>query len=245
MKNISEDKNNDIKKEETKEINLDELFDGSINNTVVIDPVTNDEVLLRNKKPNIILIILFVLVATVLIIYFVNNKTKFGVTTKDVAPKTTTTTITTTIANNNEEEKLLSGELTCIYTSNLETESQNVTYKLLFEENKLKVSEFNYIVVSNADLSSSTTEKLKEEYENFYINNVSNVDSKTTFEKNEKGFSFIVNTNYESEKYFELVTEENKTVLFVKPSKEDSIDGLKEKYELKGFKCSINTAKKE
>ena len=36
----------------TREINLDELYDGAINSTVVIDPITNDEVLLRQKKGN-------------------------------------------------------------------------------------------------------------------------------------------------------------------------------------------------
>lgn len=244
MNDISENKD----KDETKEINLDELFDGSINNTVVIDPVTNNEVLLKNKKPNILLIILLILAITVLIVYFINNKTKFGFETKDVAPKTTTTTTTirTTSSNAGSEiERLLSGELMCTYTLNSELESQNVTYKLLIEENKLKISEFNYIAVSNTGTLSQVIEGLKGEYENFYINNVSNVDSKTTFEKIEKGFSFIVNTNYESEEYDNLVTEDNKTVLFVKPTKEDSIDKIKEKYETKGFKCSINTKIKE
>lgn len=33
----------------TREINLDELYDGAVNNTVVIDPVTNDEVFLPSK----------------------------------------------------------------------------------------------------------------------------------------------------------------------------------------------------
>ena len=58
-----EDKNNDIKQDEldsekeimepenvTREINLDELYDGAINNTVVIDPITKDEILVETKK---------------------------------------------------------------------------------------------------------------------------------------------------------------------------------------------------
>ena len=49
--------NNDMKPDNepynvTREINLDELYDGAINNTVVIDPVTNDEVLMTSKKTN-------------------------------------------------------------------------------------------------------------------------------------------------------------------------------------------------
>ena len=45
-----------------------------------------------------------------------------------------------------------------------------------------------------------------------------------------------MNTNYESEKYFELITEENKTVLFVKPTKEDSIDILNDTFDIENDK---------
>lgn len=34
----------------TREINLDDLYDGAVNNTVVIDPITNNEILLADKS---------------------------------------------------------------------------------------------------------------------------------------------------------------------------------------------------
>ena len=78
-----EDKNNDIKQEEldsekeimepenvTREINLDELYDGAINNTVVIDPITKDEILVETKKSNRKIIGILFAVFILLILYF-------------------------------------------------------------------------------------------------------------------------------------------------------------------------------
>ena len=104
-----EDKNNDIKQEEldsereimepenvTREINLDELYDGAINNTVVIDPITKDEILVETKKSNRKIIGILFAVFILLILYFVNNKLDVNKKNATVEPNTSTTPVITT-----------------------------------------------------------------------------------------------------------------------------------------------------
>ena len=55
IEEIAEDEKDNIDEDPgyvTREINLDDLYDGAVNNTVVIDPITNNEILMRSKKPN-------------------------------------------------------------------------------------------------------------------------------------------------------------------------------------------------
>ena len=69
-------KDEKAKKEEdniTREINLDELYDGAINNTVIIDPVSKDEILELNKKSNKMLIIIILVTIILLVLYYVNS----------------------------------------------------------------------------------------------------------------------------------------------------------------------------
>ena len=145
----------------TREINLDELYDGAVNNTVVIDPVTNDEVFLPSKKPNYTLLGVVLAVIILLVLYYVNNKTDFGGTTKDVEPKTTSSS---SVINSNENK---TGTLTCTYNSKSDAETQTVTFVANYENNVLKNSNFNYVVVANLENTSAVIEDLKNQYENF------------------------------------------------------------------------------
>ena len=61
----------------TREINLDDLYDGAINNTVVIDPITKDEVLMtKDRRPNYAIIGIIIAILALLILYWVNNKSE-------------------------------------------------------------------------------------------------------------------------------------------------------------------------
>ena len=58
-------------------------------------------------------------------------------------------------------------------------------------------------------------------------------------DKNSKGFTFNVETNYKKQGFDGLILADNQTILFVKPQTNDTIDSLKDTYTDKGFKCSI------
>ena len=219
----------------TREINLDELYDGAVNNTTIIDPITNNEVLLQNKKPNYPLIGAAFAILILLVLYYINNKTDLTNKTPEVMPNTTSNTsvVTTTSASD------YSGVLNCSYDSKSDSETQNITYVLNYENNKLLDSEFTYVVTSNIDASSATLEDLKNQYETLYINNGSLINNKITFEKSEKGFTFVSKVDYKISDFSETKIEEGKTIMYVKPILEDTYENLKEKYEKNGFSCTL------
>ena len=217
----------------TREINLDDLYDGAINNTVVIDPITKDEVLMtKDRRPNYAIIGIIIAILALLILYWVNNKSDLGRTTKNVAPKTTTTTRENMIDNTK-------GTLTCSYESKSDAELQTVTYTANYEKNTVGKSEFNFVAQSLTDSESAVVSDLKTQYENFFINNAAVQGNRVTFDKNSKGFTFNVETNYKKQGFDGLILADNQTILFVKPQTNDTIDSLKNAYTDKGFKCSI------
>ncbi len=216
----------------TREINLDDLYDGAVNNTVVIDPITNNEILLSSKKPNYTLIGVILAIVILLGLYYINNKTNLVGTTKEVETKTTKkTTVTKKITDK--------GTLTCTYSSKSDAESQNITYTANYLSNKVTDSNFNYVVVSNNDNTSAVVENLISQYENFYLNNVTVPANNINFNKTEKGFTFNIETNYQKEGYENLTVNDGQTVLFVKPTTSDTIDLLQKSYTDKGFACNI------
>ena len=220
----------------TREINLDELYDGAINNTTIIDPITNNEVFLENKRPNYPLIGIVFAILVLLVLYYVNNKTDLTKKTPEVIPNTTSSTnvVTTTVAENN-----YTGVLNCSYDSKSDSETQSIKYILNYENNKLLDSEFTYVVTSNIEALSATIEDLKNQYETLYINNASLVNNKITFEKDEKGFTFVSKVDYKLYDFSETKIEEGKTIMYVKPTLEDTYENLKEKYEKNGFTCAL------
>lgn len=246
MNNLKEEilDNNDEKSEEvnndTKEINLDELYDGSVNNTVVIDPITNDEVFLETKKSSVLFILLLIIIIILLLLYFIKFKTPIGKTTKAVVPNTTTTTIASTTNVVSEEKKSLSGSLTCDYNTKTDQEQQKVIFNVNYKDSKIVDTLFDYNVISLLDSESSLVSSLKNEYESFYINNVSVTGNNVTFIKNDKGFNFKVETNYETVNFDLITLKDEETKLYIKPSSNDTFNSLKESYESIGYKCIIS-----
>ena len=219
----------------TREINLDELYDGAVNNTVVIDPVTNDEILLSSKKPNYTLIGIVLAILILLVLYYVNNKTDFGRTTKDVEPKTTTHNVIST-----ENNEVKDGVLTCTYNSKSDAETQMVTFVANYKNSVVINSNFNYVVISNIDITSAVVEDLKNQYENFYINNAAVIGNNITYEKNEKGFTFNAQTDYNFSDFDKVIFNEGQTILYVKPTKTDTYETLQNAYIEKGFNCVVS-----
>lgn len=219
----------------TREINLDELYDGAVNNTVVIDPVTNDEVLLPSKKPNYTLIGAILAILILLVLYYVNNKTDLGRPTKNVEPKTTTSSI-----SNTDNREIQDGVLTCTYNAKSDAESQTVTFVANYKNSVVINSNFNYVVVSNLGVTSAVIEDLKNQYETFYINNVAVTGNNITYEKNDTGFTFNAETNYNNADFEKISVTEGQTILYVKPEKSDTYEILQKAYTDKGFSCIIS-----
>lgn len=216
----------------TREINLDELYDGAINSTVVIDPITNDEVLLRQKKSNVKYFIIILLILMFLILYFINNKMGVLVTAED--KKTTTKKIITTTTVKN-----MKGVLNCTYSSKSDTDNQTLKFIANYENNKIIDSIFDYAVVTSSDTVSDVIKNLMDQYEEFYINNASVTGNVVSFEKNNKGFTFNVKSDYSTLKFEDIKLNDGKTVLYVKPNDNDTVDNIKEAYINKGFTCNI------
>lgn len=231
---IEEDSNEELKEENiTREINLDDLYDGAINNTVIIDPITNNEILLATRKPNYTIVGIIIAVIILLLLYFVNIKTNLVRSTREVEPKTTTTKKVVI-----EEEKK-SGTLLCTYSSKSDAESQSVSFEANYEEDILTNSKFNYAVTSNTDTASAIIKDLTNQYESFFINNAAVVGNNVTFNKTDKGFTFTSLADYKNLSFDSVTIEEGKTILYVKPTKEDTVKSLQEAYIDKGFNCAI------
>lgn len=218
----------------TREINLDELYDGAINSTVVIDPITNDEVLLRQKKGNFKYVIIILIILIFLMLYYINNKMSIGITAQDKKDKTTSKKVVTTTTIKN-----MKGTLSCTYSSKSDTDNQTLTYTANYENNKIIDSNFDYVVVSSGENVSDVIKNLMDQYEEFYINNVSVTGNNVSFEKNDKGFTFTVKSDYSVLKFEDIKLVDGKTVLYVKPDSKDTVDSVKGAYINKGFTCNI------
>lgn len=218
----------------TREINLDELYDGAINSTVVIDPITNDEVLLRQKKGNFKYVIIILIILIFLMLYYINNKMSIGITAQDKKDKTTSKKVVTTTTIKN-----MKGTLSCTYSSKSDTDNQTLTYTANYENNKIIDSNFDYVVVSSGENVSDVIKNLMDQYEEFYINNVSVTGNNVSFEKNDKGFTFTVKSDYSVLKFEDIKLVDGKTVLYVIPDSKDTVDSVKEAYINKGFTCNI------
>ena len=217
----------------TREINLDDLYDGSINNTIAMDPIANKELLIKNKRPNYTIIGIVLAILILLGLYYISNKTNLLSDAGNVAPKKTTNTVSTKKLENE------TGKLTCNYVLEGESERQNVTYSSNYKNGEIIDSEFNFVGVSNSDTLSATISDLINQYESFYINNASIKGNVITFNKDSKGFTFNVKTNYETAVFDNYKLEDGKTVLYVLPTKQDTYKTLQKSYESKGYTCTL------
>lgn len=225
-----------IKQEEdvTREINLDDLYDGAVNDTVIIDPVSNSELLLHEKKGKHTALGVILSLIVLLVLYFVSTKTNLIKTDVSVEPKPTTTK-----AIEEKVIKIKKETLNCKYESESDTDKMTITFVANGINNEVNDTEFNYsMVLINDETSSALLTSMQEEYEELYIKNMSLLGSTITFEKNEKGFTFISKSNYGSDlEQFEIA--ENKTVMFKSPHKEDKMSALTDSYKELGYTCDL------
>ena len=217
-----ENKNVESKKEETKddvtrEINLDDLYDGAVNNTVIIDPVSNNEILMSNKKPNYTIIGIMLSIFILLALYYIYNKTSLINKAGEVQNKPTTTVTTKKVTDK--------GTLVCSYSSKSDAESQDVSFNAEYISDKITNAEFSFNATSNTDTKSAVIENLQSQYEELYLNNVTVNGNKIDFTKNNSGFTITINTDYNKDGYDGISLTDGQTVLYVKPTKEDTETG--------------------
>lgn len=225
----------------TREINLDDLYDGAINNTVQLDAVNKNEIFIENKKSSYAIFGIIFAILVLLSLYYLYNKTNLGGTVKNVAPITTTTT-KKEIVEEEQEKQTLSGTLSCSYTVKSDNESQVVSYNANFADDKIENSMFNYVVIANTEVTeTSVTQTLINEYENFYIANTDILSNNLIFEKNDQGFTFNLSLDYKNIDVDSLMFTENETIFLVKPTSLDTYDVVKLSYEASGYTCSIIT----
>lgn len=221
----------------TREINLDELYDGAVNNTVIIDPVTNNEILVANKKHNYTVVGIILAVCILLILYFITNKTDLGKEEQQVENKTTTTTVNTI---NNQ-----TGTLTCNYSSKSDAETVSITYTADYENAKIITSNYSLNVISNSDSTTDTIESLKTQYETFYIKNAAIKGHTITFDKKSNSFTFNDLLVYSNAEFEDLSLFDGQTIMYVKATNSDTADTLKDTYENKGYTCSKTELKEQ
>ena len=215
----------------TRKINLDDLYDGAVNNTVVIDPVTKDEVLISSKKSNNTFLGIILAVLILLGLYYAYNKSDLFSNDKTVEPVKTTTT------KYSDENN---GVLICKYQSKSDNENEEAIYKFNYEGEKIVKSRFDYTVVIISEEKSVVEQDIEKQYEDLYTKNDSIKGFNSWFSKSSKGFSFHAITDYNTLNFEQITEEEGKTVLFIKPSKEDTFTKIKNEYDKKGFTCTIN-----
>ena len=221
----------------TREINLDDLYDGAINSTVIIDPISNNETLVPVKKNNYTILGIVLAILILLSLYYINNKTDL-ISKNNVKVSTTTKAITTKKVTDK-------GTLTCNYNSKSDAETQEVTYTANYISDKITNSEFNFVAISNTDSKSAVIDDLTTQYETLYLNNLAVSSNTISFDKNNKGFTFNIKTDYQKTGFNEITTAEGQTILFIKPTLEDTIKSLQDAYTKKGFNCLITYDEKD
>ncbi|HOZ54223.1 MAG TPA: hypothetical protein PKY25_02730 [Bacilli bacterium] len=229
--------NDDNKKLEDTGVNLDELYDGKINQTVIIDPVSKNEVIIKDKKPHFPFFAILAAII-VLLIYFTYNKVDYiGIISKysNMIFNKRTTTITTT-------KKKVESTLTCTYTS---------LYNGINISNNIEIkSEDNVIITNSQDYSytlTNDTNQLKyNEFITFFdsvyqkLNGITGIN--VEYNKEAKVFSFELDCFYDVADFTLLGTPytnevEYKTNLTM--SKSDNINTIRNEYNAMGYICSI------
>lgn len=212
----------------TRKIDLNDLYDGAINNTVIIDPVTQDELLYKKKKPNKFIILVVITILTLLVVYYITNKSDLPVNEREVTPVTTSS-----------KAAINNGFINCTYSSKSDAQSEDVSYMFTYKENKIVVQSFEYSVKYLTDSISDVAKNLKDEYEALYTNNSNLIGVSNKFNTNSKGFTYTSSINYDKVDFNQIKVEDTKTVLFIKPEENDTVKSINDNYTKKGFSCTI------
>ena len=233
------DEENKKIEESTKEINLSDLYDGSINSTVIMDPVTQNEVLIKEKKRYGIIFIVIIIVVLILGAYFIYFNTDLIKKDPVVKPKVTPTS---TKKNINDE---ITGDLNCVYTNDDEQEKLTSNIKFVIINSNVKLSDISINVISKIDTLSANAKNILDTYEKFYINNVSVIGNESQLEKNDKSFSLTMKLDYEMLDFESFILDDENIKLVVKPNHEDSYYSLSDNYVNLGYSCTLTRGNNE
>ena len=228
---MEEENKKEIDETVTREINLDELYDGAVNNTVIIDPITKNEVLLKTKHNGGKVLGIILLLLALLLLYFVTNKMNLNNKKATVKPNVTTTTTTTAPI-------IKKGTLVCTYSSESSSEKQSATYTVNYENDMVIDSEFSYVVNLLAETSEIYND-LQKQYETFFINNASIAG--VTFTKDDKSFDFNLKVKYKEADFSKYTMSDGQMILYAMPTSNDTLTSVQETYTNKGYSCTSKT----
>lgn len=229
------DENN--KKLEDTEVNLDELYDGKINQTVIIDPVSNSEVIIKDKKPHfpffallgalIVLLIFFTYKQVDYISIF--NKYKNQLFNK------TTTIVTTT-------KKKTESTLTCTYTSLYSGININNLVEVKAEDNAITTNSQDYSYTLSNDINQLKYNEFVLFFDTVYekLNGITGVNIE--YNKEAKIFTFKLDCFYDIADFTilkDLYTNEAEYKTNLTMVKTDTINSIRDKYNAMGYTCSL------
>lgn len=229
------DENN--KKLEDTEVNLDELYDGKINQTVIIDPVSNNEVIIKDKKPHFPFFALLGAIIVLLIFFTYKQVDYIAIFNKykNQIFNSTTTTVTTTKGK-------VENTLTCTYTSLYNGININNTVDVKAEDNVITTNsqDYSYTLVNDAN-------QLKyNEFISFFdavyekLNGITGVNIE--YNKEAKIFSFKLDCFYDISDFTilkDIYTNELEYKTNLTMVKTDTINSIREKYNAMGYTCSL------
>lgn len=217
----------------TREINLDDLYDGAINNTMILDPVTKNEVIIENNKRNYTFISIIICVFILLILYYVTTKSPLSNEEAKVEPSTTKVTVVTSKNSSN---------LVCNYNDKNENYSLTSSLEVNFENDKIVYNKLNLNGLLISELPTEDYNNIITAYEELYTLNSDNLFNKLTFIKEDKSFTFTSELNFEQE-YLALVNTDKKYSFYKEYLEEDDIHTIKDAYTNLGYTCLITEGK--
>ena len=217
----------------TREINLDDLYDGAINNTMILDPVTKNEVIMENNKRNYTLISILVCALILLVLYYVITKSSLSNEEAKVEPSTTKVPVITSKNNSN---------LVCNYNDKNENYSLTASLEVNFIEDKISYNKLSLNGLLISDIPTEDYNNIITAYEELFTLNSDNTFNKLSFIKEDKSFSFSSELNFDEE-YLSLVNTDKKYSFYKEYTQEDTINSIKDSYTDLGYTCLITEGK--
>ena len=217
----------------TREINLDDLYDGAINNTMILDPVTKNEVIMENNKRNYTFISIIICVFILLILYYFTAKSPLSKEEAKVEPSTTKTLVVTSKNSSN---------LVCNYNDKNENYSLISSLEVNFENDKIIFNKLNLNGLLISELPTEEYNNIITAYEELFTLNSDNKFNKITFIKEDKSFTFTSELDF-NEDYMSLVNTDKKYSFYKEYVEEDDIHSIKDAYTNLGYTCLITEEK--
>lgn len=217
----------------TREINLDDLYDGAINNTMILDPVTKKEVIMENNKRNYTFISIIICVFILLILYYVTAKSPLSKEEAKIEPSTTKLPVVTSKNSSN---------LVCNYNDKNESYSLTSSLEVNYENNEITYNKLSLNGLLISEIPTEDYNNIIIAYEELFTLNSGNEFNKLTFIKEDKSFTFTSELDF-SKEYMSLINTDKKYSFYKEYLEEDNINSIKDAYTNLGYTCLITEGK--